>query len=118
MALHSAPTNSVKPDSANRQVNVSKEARVQGGGLFTPLLFITGSMLLMMGFQFYEALSERRVLAAQFDQQNVSVKEAKLVRRQLNAIASDTYILAQKGNRTADRIVGQLQKAGFTFGQQ
>jgi len=82
---------------------------------FVPMTLMVLTLVLMMGFQMFQALKERRVLRDRFEQQVSTLQEAKKVRAQLDTIAKQTYQLSVKGNQNAAKIVEQMKKAGFTF---
>ncbi len=100
----------------SRQVSRPKEESGKSKGRpFVPMILMALTLVLMIGFQTFQALEDRWELKDRFAQQESTLQEANKVRGQLDSIAKQTYQLSINGNKNAAKIVVQMKKAGLTF---
>lgn len=85
-----------------------------GHSVFVPVLLLAGSLLLMTGFQSMQLMREGETLQQRLAQQKTALEEAGKVRKQLEAVAQGTALLAREGNGNARQLLAQLRKAGIT----
>jgi hypothetical protein len=62
--------------------------------------------------------ADRATLDARFETQEKALADARKLREQLEAIASDTARLAEQGNQSAIRVRDYLQQQGITIRSQ
>ena len=86
-----------------------------GRNPFLPMLVTLITLTVWFGFQTYQLLQERKNLSVLAANQEPMVKNSQKMRAQLDALASGTSRLAQRGNPNAQQIVSALAQRGITI---
>jgi hypothetical protein len=86
-----------------------------GYGVFLPLLLLLVSSVGWFGFQASQLVAERTILRQSREAQQVQVQQSQQLRDSLDALASDTARLAERGNPNAQLVVDELRKRGVTI---
>ena len=82
---------------------------------FAPLSLLLLALLVWVGFQTTQLLSEGEKLKAMEASQEVQLQQSKKLRAALDALAADTAKLAEQGNPNAKLLVEELRKRGVTI---
>lgn len=82
---------------------------------FIPFLILALSVTGWAAFQTTQLLRERDALEAARSSQERPMENSKKLRDQLDGIARETQLLANKGNAGAMLIVDELKKRGITI---
>ena len=99
------------PRNSHRNKPMEKSAY----SLFVPVLIMLTAVLVVISGNLLQNVEQRKLIQKQLAQQNISIKEAKKVRLQLESIARQTYQLSVNGNKHASDIVSKMKNAGFVF---
>lgn len=83
--------------------------------VFLPLVLLAAAVVAWTGFQTLQLWRERDALAATRLSQERPLENSKKLREQLDTIAKETQLLANKGNAGARLIVDELKKRGVTI---
>jgi hypothetical protein len=111
---HAHPAaHAAEPSHARRGSRSRPEPRTHGP--FVPLLIFFVAALAWSAFQFYQLRLERGSLAALHANQENLVQQSQKVRAALDALASQTQRLADRGNPNAKLVVDELRKRGITI---
>ena len=102
----SAPTGGFDPAPPRREFGYSP---------FLPLLLHVVAAVVWPAFQCYQLVMEKQGLATLHTNQTKQFEDAGKLRTQLDNLARETAILADKGNPGAKLIVGELAKRGVTI---
>ena len=90
--------------------------RVRGHrSAFVPLLILALAVTGWAAFQMTQLLRERDSLEVARTNQERPMENSKKLREQLDGIARETQVLANKGNAGARLIVDELKKRGITI---
>jgi len=84
-------------------------------GVFLPLLLLMIGSLGWFIFQATQLVAERQVLRQSYEAQQAQVQQSQQLRDSLDALASDTARLAERGNPNAKLVVAELRKRGVTI---
>jgi len=82
---------------------------------FIPFLILALSVTGWAAFQMTQLLRERDSLDVARSSQERPMENSKKLRDQLDGLARDTQLLANKGNASARLIVDELKKRGITI---
>jgi hypothetical protein len=82
---------------------------------FIPLSILAAALCAWFGFQTLQLVRERDALIGASAVQERQVQESKKLRGALDAIASGTAKLAEKGNANARLVVEELRRRGVTI---
>ena len=82
---------------------------------FIPFLILALAVAGWAAFQMTQLLRERNSLEAARSNQERPMENSKKLRDQLDGIARETQLLANKGNAGARLIVDELKKRGITI---
>ena len=82
---------------------------------FVPFLILALSVTGWAAFQMTQLLRERDSLEAAHASQERPMENSKKLRDQLDGLARETQLLANKGNAGARLIVDELKKRGITI---
>ena len=82
-----------------------------------PVILITVSLLVLMGFQNYQAVQDREALLDLQRAQEPTIQQAIKVRQQLETLAGGTAQLATEGDENAKAIVDEMKRQGVTLSQ-
>ncbi len=93
----------------------NKPIEKSGHSLFVPVFIMLTAVLVVISGTLLQNVEQRRLIQKQLEQQNISIKEAKKVRIQLESIARQTYQLSVNGNKHASDIVSKMKNTGFVF---
>jgi F0F1-type ATP synthase membrane subunit b/b' len=83
-------------------------------GPFAPVLLLALALLILLGFQTLQLLTEGATLRETKANQEKPLENALAARAQLEGLAADTARLAEQGNANAERMIEQLRKRGVT----
>ena len=83
--------------------------------VFVPLVILALAVAGWAAFQMTQLLRERESLDAARTNQERPMENSKKLRDQLDGIARETQLLANKGNAGAKLIVDELKKRGITI---
>ena len=83
--------------------------------VFVPLVILALAVAGWAAFQMTQLLRERDSLDAARTNQERPMENSKKLRDQLDGIARETQLLANKGNAGAKLIVDELKKRGITI---
>src|SRR5450755_1569688 len=83
--------------------------------VFVPWLLLALALVVWLGFQTYQLVSERQQLKLLRVGQDANLDAANKVRGSLDAVATSTAKLASEGNANARVIVEELRKRGITI---
>ena len=82
-----------------------------------PVILIIVSLLVLMGFQTYQAVQDRETLLDLQRAQEPTIQQAIKVRQQLETLAGGTAQLATEGDENAKAIVDEMKRQGVTLSQ-
>lgn len=82
---------------------------------FVPVTLFGAALLVALGFQAWQLVTERAQLKEAFASQAQVVQNATEFRARLDKVARDTQLLADKGNANAKVVVEELRKRGITI---
>ena len=82
-------------------------------GLFVPFLLLAVAVLAFLAFQALQLHRVHGSLAAKKAGQEERIEQAQGLRKQFDAVATDTARLAEGGNANAKRIIDELRKRGI-----
>lgn len=83
--------------------------------VFAPLALLAVALVVWVGFQTSQLISERRGLRTLKEGQEAQVQTSQKLRASLDAIATGTLKLSEQGNPNARFIVDELRKRGITI---
>jgi len=83
--------------------------------VFVPVALLAVTLLLWVGFQTTQLITERQTLQTLRQGQEAQIQSSQKLRASLDTIASGTAKLAQQGNPSARLIVEELKKRGVTI---
>jgi hypothetical protein len=86
--------------------------------VFVPLLIVIATYLAWTMFQTSLLVRERNALATMRLTQEKQVQESQKLRANLDTVARETQLLANRGNPNALLIVDELRKRGITINPQ
>jgi hypothetical protein len=89
--------------------------RDQRWSVFVPLLILSATYLGWSVFHTTQLAKEREAIAAAHVSQEKPLQESKKLREKLEALARDTQLLANRGNKGAMLVVDELRKRGITI---
>lgn len=92
-----------------------QKTRSNGAVITIPLGLIMFGLVLWTSFQTYMLVIESKMLKTVHANQENTVQQAVKLRNQLDSIAANTQVLADKGNTGAKTIVEELKKRGVTI---
>jgi hypothetical protein len=78
------------------------------------LTLLTLALFVMVVFQTVQLVRERTTLAEVWTNQEPTIQEGIRLRRQLDALATETARLAADGDAGASSIIGDLRRQGIT----
>lgn len=84
-------------------------------GIFLPLLLLTLGLVGWFGFQAFQLVKERSLLKQVQASQETQVQQSTKLRSALDALATDTARLAERGNANAKLLVDELGKRNITI---
>ena len=90
-------------------------ARMQRWSVFVPLLILAVTYLAWTVFQTMTLIKERETLTTLRTNQEQQIQNSKKLRENLDKLAKDTRVLADRGNPGARMIVDELRKRGITI---
>jgi hypothetical protein len=82
---------------------------------FVPVLLVGCAVLVWMGFQTAQLISERRQLDEAHNSQAQPLEQSQKLRASLDSIAAATQKLADSGDAGAKLLVDELNKRGITI---
>jgi hypothetical protein len=80
-----------------------------------PVILPIVSLLVLMGFQTYQAVQDRQTLSELQAAQEPTIQQAIKVRQQLETLAGGTAQLATEGDENAKAIVDEMKRQGITL---
>ena len=84
------------------------------GTLGATVVLVTIALFLMVAFQTFQLLAERKNLADLVRAQEQTIQEAMKLRQRFNAVAGATAQLAEQGDAGAKAIVESTRRQGIT----
>jgi len=81
-------------------------------GLSLPLIFVVGSLFVLMAFETGQAIQDHSSLADLIRAQQPSVEQSAKLRQQLQTLAGKTAELAAAGDAGAKSVVDQMKAEG------
>ena len=84
------------------------------GTLGATVVLVTIALFLMVAFQTFQLLAERKNLADLVRAQEQTIQEAMKLRQRFNAVAGATAQLAEQGDAGAKAIVESMRRQGIT----
>jgi hypothetical protein len=80
-----------------------------------PLILVVISLFLLLAFQTYQSVHDRRALSDVRASQEQTVQESIKLRHQLETLAGDTAQLAADGDAGARGVVEEMKKQGVNL---
>ena len=88
---------------------------MQRWSVFVPLLILAVTYLAWTVFQTMTLIKEREALATVRANQEQQIQNSKKLRENLDKLAKDTRVLADRGNAGAKMVVEELRRRGITI---
>jgi len=90
--------------------------KVSADQVLFPLCLVAFTLFVMLAFQTTQIVRERDALNQAMTQQTSAVEQSQKVEAQVNALATGTAQLAQKGDKNAEAVVTRMKQLGVTLG--
>jgi hypothetical protein len=95
----------------------SKHGQFSVAHILFPMTLLALVVFISMAFQSIQVFRDRAALHQARIQQDKPVEDVRKLQAQLEALATGTLKLAEKGDKNAQGIIDRLKKLGVTVGQ-